>query len=220
MASFGSDLYELMIKMGKTYHQRDCFDLCYQTYLINECGCIDQALYTLPGQRLCTNITEIACDFRFFLGFYSERVKKECAPRCPLECDSQHFRLTVSSSLFPTKAYASQLANSTRVVDASRLAAKNLSELSYDELKHYFLGVNVYYADMQYVTISEVEKTSFIDLVSGVGGTLGLFLGMSFMSFFEIVDVLIEAFFLVYEDKWSRKRQVFVAKVESSFIDD
>ena len=45
---------------------------------------------------------------------------------------------------------------------------------------------------MKYISIEEIEKTSFLDLVSGIGGTLGLFIGMSFLSFFELFDVLIE----------------------------
>lgn len=155
------------------------------------------------------NISELACDLSFFLGFYSTKLKEECNSRCPLECDSQKFDLTVSNMLFPTKAYAYQLVDRYINANPSRFnLTGNLSRLSYEELKNYFLAVNVYYGDMQYVTISEIEKTSLIDIVSGVGGTLGLFVGMSFMSFFELVDVLIETLFLVYENKNFKRNKV------------
>ncbi len=41
-------------------------------------------------------------------------------------------------------------------------------------------------------------KIEIVDLVSGIGGLLGLFLGMSFLSFAEIIEMFLEAlsFFL------------------------
>ena len=48
--------------------------------------------------------------------------------------------------------------------------------------------MNVYYESMKYeVTIDSLSVTSE-DLLSKFGGTLGLFLGISFLSFIEIVE--------------------------------
>jgi len=46
--------------------------------------------------------------------------------------------------------------------------------------------------------ISKDAKIEIVDLVSGIGGLLGLFLGMSFLSFAEIIEMFLEAlsFFL------------------------
>ena len=53
---------------------------------------------------------------------------------------------------------------------------------------HSFAKVNVYYESMKYeVTIDSLSVTSE-DLLSKFGGTLGLFLGISFLSFIEIVE--------------------------------
>ena len=43
---------------------------------------------------------------------------------------------------------------------------------------------------MQYKTISEKQKYQGIDLLSNLGGELGLWLGISLMTFVEIVELV------------------------------
>lgn len=52
----------------------------------------------------------------------------------------------------------------------------------------------VYYKDLGYQQYDEVEKTTLPDLVANIGGLLGLFLGMSFLSFVELFDILLQIF--------------------------
>ena len=54
------------------------------------------------------------------------------------------------------------------------------------------LKLNVYYDDLSYTSIEEQEKMNLIDMVANVGGTLGLFLGVSFLSF------MVRKFFLEF----------------------
>lgn len=43
--------------------------------------------------------------------------------------------------------------------------------------------------DLSLLEITQIPKTSMIDLISNIGGTLGLFVGMTFLSFVEILDL-------------------------------
>lgn len=52
----------------------------------------------------------------------------------------------------------------------------------------------VYYKDLGYQQYDEVEKTTLPDLAANIGGLLGLFLGMSFLSFVELFDILLQIF--------------------------
>ena len=52
--------------------------------------------------------------------------------------------------------------------------------------------VAVYYPRSKYTIISELPKMSPFDLVSSVGGTLGLFVGLSFFTLVEMVEILLE----------------------------
>lgn len=73
--------------------------------------------------------------------------------------------------------------------------ASNPSNMNYDSLKRNMVQIAVYYGDLGYQQYQELEKMSLGDLISGIGGTLGLFLGMSFLSFVEIFDVMLQIFF-------------------------
>ena len=50
---------------------------------------------------------------------------------------------------------------------------------------------SVYFERLEYTLISQSEKTTLSDLVANVGGTFGLFIGISFLSFLEILEVLV-----------------------------
>ena len=50
--------------------------------------------------------------------------------------------------------------------------------LTYDEVKDRLLFLNIYYPKLSYIKISESPKTSIIDLLSNLGGTLGLYVGI------------------------------------------
>lgn len=74
----------------------------------------------------------------------------------------------------------------------SKLTTNALSKLTYESLKRNLVEFSVFYGDLGYVQYEEVEDVGWLDLVSNVGGTLGLFIGMSFLSFVEILDIILQ----------------------------
>lgn len=73
------------------------------------------------------------------------------------------------------------------------------------------LELTVYFPELKYTVVSENPKTEFFSLISNIGGLLGLFIGTSFMSFVEIIEILFEIIFIFYESRIS-KRVVTVSK--------
>ncbi|GAB6029660.1 hypothetical protein CHUAL_005394 [Chamberlinius hualienensis] len=51
--------------------------------------------------------------------------------------------------------------------------------------------VRIFYSDFDYTSYNEYMSFSFVALLSDIGGTLGLFLGFSFMTLLEIFEILI-----------------------------
>lgn len=47
--------------------------------------------------------------------------------------------------------------------------------------------------------ISDSIKTTYIDFISALGGTMGLFLGMSFLSLIELIEILMDVIFIMCE---------------------
>lgn len=85
---------------------------------------------------------------------------------CPHECDSTYYNLAVNN-----------------VYD------------KYNEGTNMF-KIYVYYKQLRYRNITQVPKTAVTDLVSAIGGTLGLFVGLRLLSFVEIIEFILETSFL------------------------
>ena len=113
-----------------------------------------------------------ACDLDSVKNEYSNDFLSECNPQCPLECES---------TSFPYSSYVYQ----------SR--TQNIFNINYQ------FGIHLYFEASRYTVISQIAKTTLPDIVSIVGGTLGLFLGLSLLSFVEIFDFIMEAVFLLKE---------------------
>jgi hypothetical protein len=67
----------------------------------------------------------------------------------------------------------------------------NSMHITYEKLKSKILAINIYYDELGYTNLVEYEKVKLIDLVSSIGGTFGLFVGVSFLSCAEIIDLSI-----------------------------
>lgn len=177
---------------------------------------MDSTAFPFPDQPYCMNIEQFICNFKEYLIFFGTgSIDKECGKQCPLECDSEIFELTISSSSYPTKAYADQLVNYSGNTLANFFP--NVSAVTYKDLKEHILAINIYYADMKYTSIEELEKTNLFDLVAAIGGTLGLFLGMSFLSFVEIVDVIIEIVFIFIQNQRRINKVSFFKKTVDNY---
>jgi len=61
--------------------------------------------------------------------------------------------------------------------------------------------IYIYYQSLKYTLISQLEKEKVFDLISNIGGIFGLFIGMSFVSLFEIGELFIEGFFILFIKK-------------------
>lgn len=71
----------------------------------------------------------------------------------------------------------------------------NRTNVTLEELRSNLLCISVFYSDLSYRKFYEIQKVDIIDLISNIGGTLGLFLGMSFLSFVEVIDLLLNVLF-------------------------
>lgn len=101
---------------------------------------------------------------------------------------------------YPSRAYANDALARNPTIQAkyNTRAASNPGgnivneELTYESLKRNMAQVSVYYGELGYEQYNEIPDTTWLDLISNIGGTLGLFLGMSFLSFVEVVDILMQ----------------------------
>ena len=59
----------------------------------------------------------------------------------------------------------------------------------------FYLQVNIYFSSLSVDHIMREEEFSFMELLAQVGGNLSLFIGITFLSFLELLEFLIRLAF-------------------------
>ena len=189
LTAYKSNLYDFIVNSNQVYRQEDCFDLCIQQKIIDTCQC-----YFTGYPRLndfigpCLNSTEYNC---LTIQIFSYSVE-ECSQKfCPLECDSIENDVAWSSLSYASlKEY--NMLDRNLIVSYEQALNQNLT---YELYKSLYLGIRVYYPTLQYTTISESPKTSIVDLLTQIGGSLGLFVSFSVFTLFELFELLVLVFY-------------------------
>lgn len=194
---YDSELYRYILKYTNySYAQKDCFDYCigreFYRYLniTNKIENFVNLWFTLENhtQHKLSNT-------------YSRLVKGKildlCSTECPLECDSIKYDLSISFS----KMILDNLREISQYGKYTKLAELLESNSSLINDQNNFVGINVFYNDLSYTYISQMPKMELSEYISNIGGILGLFIGISFLSLVEFLELFIELFLIVFKKK-------------------
>ena len=194
--SYDSDLYRTTFDIYARYRQKDCMNTCAQVQIAHLLNCYSTLLpyYSNSSVQPCLNILDIKKAFVLISQFFFGDSTPDCIDKCPLECDSETYSVTTSFLSYPTKVYADLLLKENNVLNKYG----NITP-TFDEMRESILKLNINYKELQYTLIEENQKTTNIDLISNIGGTLGLFLGVSFLSAVELIEILFEMAFIFCE---------------------
>jgi len=78
----------------------------------------------------------------------------------------------------------------------------NVSSIDATRAKNSIVRIYVLYESLGYIESVEMAQTgSVLTLAANIGGILSLFLGVSVLSLFEFIEVLIEIYFLFKKKK-------------------
>ena len=177
--SKSSQLYTyIVLTKNKTYRQYDCFNLCLQRAIEMSCGCFWARYDHIDNETFqCFNLTHLEC------------IKKEqaefneliCIDECPLECDSTTYSLQASMLEFPSRQMYDVFKREVTLANYS---------YTYEMYKESVLALNIFYPYAQYTRITESPKTTPIDLLSQIGGSLGMCVGFSLFHAIEVGEIL------------------------------
>ena len=157
---------------NRSYTWTNCHSFCMQTLIVNECNCTFIPVgYLLQNVSKCLSDAEYNCAYSFYAKQQtSGEVASWCERKCPLECHIPVLRATMSS------------------YNVSTFEHMNKSDL---------VEFSVYYDSLSYTLVSEKPKVTLEALVGSIGGSLHVFLGMSFASFFELADLIVHVFYFI-----------------------
>lgn len=185
-----SEFVQTFNRLNFTYRQNDCLNMCYQKLLVKKCECFDFSVsgfnFFLKAVKSCS-LAEISCMEKIFrdpvMNYYDS-----CRQFCPKECDSVEYGFDVSFSDYPTE---------TRM---KSILTDNVYLKSFEtNLKNKLLKTNIHFNKLTYEIITETAATSFGSLLANIGGTMGLFMGFSVLTMFEVLELFFALTFVTSE---------------------
>ena len=166
--------------LGYNYSQTYCFSLCQQAYVTLTCGCSDLRgpVFKNNSNYCSPENLEIAGCLRDVIKNFNSSQAAKCNEMCPFECDTTEYTISSNQALYPNKYYSEQVLTKFAEYFRPDIIVNPQS----------FAKINVYYESMNYAVTTDSIAISFDSLFSNFGGTLGLYLGISFLSFIEIIE--------------------------------
>ncbi|XP_030832762.1 amiloride-sensitive sodium channel subunit alpha [Strongylocentrotus purpuratus] len=168
-----------------SYSSVACKKICYQLHLSQLCKCVDDQFYDgFPTKCDVLNMTHQIC--RKFVEDLFLDDKLPCS--CPPPCTEFKYVRTPSSSLWPSERYEEHLLrrlngsaneNLIRVLQSNELSRKNLIRLK------------IFYEDLNYEVVEMVPVYTIPSVLGSIGGLMGLYIGMSFISVFEVLFLVL-----------------------------
>jgi len=138
----------------------------------------------------CSSIEGGNCTVREYGSFRID----QCESSCPLECDAVSYVTEKYSIYFSL--------NPVSLSDQDKLSEffkekLNSTNTSVKEMESRFLDLFLFYERLDETVISENAKMSLTEFISDNGGIAGLFLGISLLSFVEILELICEFYFII-----------------------
>ena len=185
-----------LIYPGK-YTKINCMESCYAFKCASECNAVDfHAKAFLPnvsGKRPLLSKQDVDCSLRV----YDTLVKSKFSScNCNLPCQETKFQKSVSYSLWPGTA---ELPFYKKII--SKSLGLNASTLNDDYIRKNFLKISIFFSDMSYKKSSEERKYKLENLISDIGGQMGIWLGASMFSVIELLCLLGQFLCAIFESK-------------------
>jgi hypothetical protein len=195
--SYADSLFSHFDSLNVTLYDQDfCFTICFQDKLIDKCNCSDIITPTIRNAKYCETNDELECLNQFNDFFSKSDLNSLCENACPSQCQSIEYKLGLSTSSFPTLSYAKNIQTSHLNLN------KFPSDINDTELIEFcnkgFLKVIISYENLYYTLIDEVPAMTLNDLLGNLGGQLGLFIGISFLSLVELIELIVTLSITVY----------------------
>ncbi|KAK0055363.1 amiloride-sensitive sodium channel subunit alpha [Biomphalaria pfeifferi] len=196
---------------GYKYTKPACQNECEQKHIIEKCNCYDSEL----ALSYNTNLSQ--CKKKDRMCLYKVRCELEAnknACDCKSLCRESTYEKTIATLQWPTESYVDyirpEICNLTSPPD---ICKQNESKKAFrDEL----VKLNIYYEDLNYEVLTDQPNYQMSNLLSDIGGSIGLWIGLSVLSLFELLHLVLELIRYFTWRKWrkrveKRKREALAA---------
>ena len=204
-----NDLIGIIKRNNLTYSQELCKSLCFQKYLNMVCNCFENFnneidyFFDVETKRICFSKNDLKCLRDFYLRNFTRNnfIQQKC--KCSIECEKISHERLITYSKYPTKIITDSI-RYDKILEKSVITKQGDFK---NDLENNLVRVNIYFDSLSYVHIKEYPGMNEIGLISSIGGTLGLFLGMSLLSLTESVELLLSILISIFK-KIKNKSQI------------
>lgn len=173
---------------GTEYTKQTCLKSCYQEIFQEKCGCVFSYYYVPKGVNICGFQTaNMTC-----MSDGCTSVLETCSSRCPSPCRDRQFEFTMSMSKWPSEQFKEQLIRRLGKMN-SQFLDEDRKEKSEDTLAK----LEIYFKDLVYEQVEQQKAYETENLISDIGGQLGLWLGLSAITIGELIEFFVSLFRLI-----------------------
>lgn len=183
------------------YRKQACLVKCRNKFTIKSCNCTSTKFEADPAVPLCAPIEEALCVYKSLEEFGNSDEKKKCEKECPEPCNHIEYKTSFSYSGLQRGALIQHLMsflNGTEKSSVDRSIYEPLLNMTKAEREKYIddniIALDIYFEDLSVDIISQTPLYETWALIGDLGGTFGLFLGMSCLTLFEFVDFTFRKF--------------------------
>ena len=194
--NINTDLVKNILNANISYDRYNCVAFCQQILAFNASGYYYMNYPNPFGLRLCETYDECMTNKE------STIQDNICSIICPAECEQYTYEYDVSLSDFPSTNYAYKLINDRHDHFKKLFQTENIT---YDMFKKSVSSFHFYFDELVVNDITASPSVEFVDLISNIGGIFGLFVGLSVLSFVEIIELTFNITNIIIKVKRLRK---------------
>jgi hypothetical protein len=171
-----------MARLGLKYNRRNCLELVKVKIGMDLIGCYDMRYPRILNATPCDNVTSYVRFLNMppynFTNYYQF---------CPYECASVSFNMVISQQDFPSFNFFE-----TQMYELGAFYNDLFQgdTVTYDMFQQSFAYLTIQVEDLKVQHISESPSNTVADLLAGLGGTFGLFIGVSVLSIVELFELI------------------------------
>ncbi|KAK7099869.1 acid-sensing ion channel 1-like [Littorina saxatilis] len=198
---------EFFNKYKVHYTRQTCQKLCEQEAIHTRCNCRDEVeedlniLMAANDIKPCRSQSDIQCLSQTQWDYAQGRV--ECS--CESPCLEYKYEKTMSSRPWPHKTFAKGVLVKTVCKRETGAKCASLTNKDNDDLTNEFVKLNIFYEDLNYENITESPDYEDVQFISDLGGTMGLWIGLSILSVAEVFQLFVELFRYLLCCRWRER---------------
>ncbi|KAK7099617.1 hypothetical protein V1264_022704 [Littorina saxatilis] len=183
---------------GYKYTIMNCRDQCLKKAMMEECQCVspDDGVNT-PNDTVqyCSTLQEFRCLKGVYEDYYNSTERGEDMCQCFNPCNELVYSPTLSSRPWPVLSFVETLEEQVcrDRGDSPKCAYTNqvFTVESADTRRASFARIRLYYERLNYEIVEESPFYNTERFLSDIGGTLGLWIGVTVLGLAELLELLL-----------------------------